>query len=235
MCQIVHRYIDVLPFPSKETQQQCARNAAYGTARERWTSQADRRGRARETKPREIGMFPIEPAWRCREIVRNERRENELMVRGRGGIGDQEGSMSNRGDFGWWRGEGSPARRVLYTLQLSLNHSETVGVSQVKRQTKTNKQTSKQTNKQIKSRVLAGMNRTLTVVTFAEPHLREPMGMENRHVVYAYFVDENVKIRTAEWIFRDKGKRGGMVWECWNRTKGMMRVSDSTPLQSSIL
>ena len=52
----------------------------------------------------------------------------ELIVRGRGGIGDQEGNMSTQGDFGWWRGEGSPARHI---LQLSVNHSETVGVSQV--------------------------------------------------------------------------------------------------------
>ena len=104
------------------------------------------------------------------------------------------------------------------------------------------------------------MNRTLTVATFAEPHLREPMGIENRHAGYVYFVDGNIKIRWAgcshaspEEIptllvctsvllngFSEKGKRGGggedvMAWECWNQTKGTMRVSDSrvVPCRSS--
>ena len=60
-------------------------------------------------------MLPIEPAWtrsdedkrswpvrRCREVVRSERRENGVnSKRGRGGVGDQEGNMSTRGDLGW--------------------------------------------------------------------------------------------------------------------------------------
>ena len=56
---------------------------------------------------------------RCREIVRNERRENGAdSKRGRGGVGGQEGNMSTRGDLGWWRREEIPARPILYTFQL---------------------------------------------------------------------------------------------------------------------
>ena len=48
----------------------------------------------------------------------------ELIVRGEVGVGDQ----STWGELGWWRREGIAARRLLYTLQLSLNHSETARV-----------------------------------------------------------------------------------------------------------
>ena len=100
--------------------------------------------------------MPIEPAWaRCDEDtrgleagrgggargrVRNERRGNSANSKAEAVL-VMKRNMSNRGELGWWRREGRAARRLLYTFQLSLNPSETVGVSQVERKTKTNKQT----------------------------------------------------------------------------------------------
>ena len=49
-------------------------------------------------------------------------------------------NMYTRGGLGWWKRDGRAARRILYTFQLSLNPSETGGVSQVEQKTKTNKQ-----------------------------------------------------------------------------------------------
>ena len=59
-----------------------------------------------------------------------------------GGVGDQE-EHDLGGDLGWCRRAGSPARRTLYTFQLSLNHSKTARVSQVEeKQKQTNQVTS---------------------------------------------------------------------------------------------
>ena len=99
-------------------------------ARETRTSQVNHGGRARETEAREMEISPIEPTWpRSEEDKRGwpgrgkmRGVRTELIARGRGGVGDQEGNMSTRG----WGGAGERdvlTRRILYTFQLSLNRS----------------------------------------------------------------------------------------------------------------